>query len=72
MIFLLTKEYEESLLIAMKIKYNTDKTSRVEHSLKVSLVLDAKRIKDFTSLPGRPQSDSLWRHCPYSSVFLET
>ena len=28
----------------MKIKYNTDKTSLAEHSLKVSLVPDAKRI----------------------------
>src|SRR4030067_1836404 len=56
----------------MKITYNCDKSSLAEHSLKRNIVPDAKRTENFTSLPWRAQSDSLWGHLPYSSVLQKT
>jgi hypothetical protein len=56
----------------MEIKYYIDKTSPAEHSLKRNIVPDAKRTENFTSLPWRTQSDSLWRDLPYSSVLQKT
>ena len=52
----------------MQIKYYIDKTPPAEHSLKRNIVPDAKRTENFTSLPWRTQSASLWRHLPYSSI----
>lgn len=56
----------------MKTLYDLDKTSSAEPSLKGNIVPDAKRCENFTSLPWRAQSDSLWGHLPYSSVFQKT
>src|SRR5512136_2194571 len=52
----------------METLYNCDKTPSAEPSLKGNIVPDAKRTKNFTSLPWRAQPDSLWWHLPYSSV----
>src|SRR4030065_174870 len=52
----------------METLYNLDKTPSAEPSLKGNIVPDAKRPENFTSLPWRAQSDSLWGHLPYSSV----
>jgi len=48
--------------------YNGKNLVLAEHSLKRNLVPDAKRSENFTSLPWRAQSDSLWGHLPYPSV----
>jgi len=56
----------------MKTLYNLDKTSPAEPSLKGNIVPDAKRSENFTYLPWRAQSDSLWGHLPYSSVLQKT
>src|SRR4030043_948923 len=56
----------------MEILYNRNKILPAEHSLKGNIVPDAKRSKNFTSLPWRAQSDSLWGHLPYSSVLQKT
>jgi hypothetical protein len=56
----------------METLYNLDKTPSAEPSLKGNIVPDAKRSENFTSLPGRAQPDSLWRHLPYSSVLQKT
>ena len=52
--------------------YNIDKTVPAEPSLKGNIVPDAKRSENFTSIPWRAQSDSLWGHLPYSSVLQKT
>jgi hypothetical protein len=52
--------------------YNIDKFALAEHSLKRKFGPDAKRIKNFASLPWRAQPDSLWGHLPHSSVLQET
>jgi hypothetical protein len=56
----------------METLYNLDKTPSAEPSLKGNIVPDAKRSKNFTSLLGRAQSDSLWGHLPYLSVLQKT
>src|SRR4030043_100017 len=56
----------------METLYNLDKTPSAEPSLKRNIVPDAKRSENFTSLPWRAQSDSLWGHRPYSSVLQKT
>src|SRR4030065_1243796 len=56
----------------METLYNLDKTPSAEHSLKVNIVPGAKRSENFTYLPWRAQSDSLWGHLPYSSVLQKT
>src|SRR3972149_1470289 len=56
----------------METLYNLDKTPPAEHSLKRNIVPDAKRSENFTYLPWRAQSDSLWGHLPYSSVLQKT
>jgi len=56
----------------MEILYNRNKILPAEHSLKGNIVPDAKRSENFTSLPWRAQSDSLWGHLPYSSVLQKT
>jgi len=52
--------------------YNIDKTVPAEPSLKGNIVPNAKRSENFTSIPWRAQSDSLWGHLPYSSVLQKT
>ena len=52
--------------------YNIDKTVPAEPSLKGNIVPDAKRSENFISIPWKAQSDSLWGHLPYSSVFQKT
>jgi hypothetical protein len=56
----------------METLYNRNKILPAEHSLKGNIVPDAKRFENFTSLPWRAQSDSLWGHFPYSSVLQKT
>jgi hypothetical protein len=56
----------------METLYNRNKILPAEHSLKGNIVPDAKRSENFTSLPWRAQSDSLWGHLPYSSVLQKT
>ena len=56
----------------MEILYNRNKILPAEHSLKGNIVPNAKRSENFTSLPWRAQSDSLWGHLPYSSVLQKT
>jgi hypothetical protein len=46
----------------MKTLYNLDETPSAEPSLKRNIMPDAKRSDNFTSLPWRAQSDSLWGH----------
>src|SRR5208283_3361854 len=56
----------------METLYNREKILPAEPSLKGNIVPDAKRPENFTSVPGRAQSDSLWGHLPYSSVLQKT
>ncbi len=51
--------------------YNLDKTPSAEPSLKRNIVPDAKRSKNFTSIPWRVQSDSLCGHFTYLLVQLK-
>jgi hypothetical protein len=53
----------------MKTLYNLDKSPSAEPSLKRNIVPDTKRFQNFTSLPWRAQSDSLWERLPDSSAF---
>jgi len=56
----------------METPYNLYKAPSAEPSLKRNIVPDAKRSKNFTSLPWRAQPDSLWGHLPDSSVLQKT
>jgi hypothetical protein len=56
----------------METLYNIDKTPLAKHSLTGNIVPNAKRSKNFTYLPWRAQSDSLWGHLPYSSILQKT
>ena len=60
------------LLMLMETLYNFNKTLPAEPSLKRNIVPNAKRSENFTPLPWRAQSDSLWGHLPYPSVLQET
>jgi hypothetical protein len=55
----------------METLCNLDKTSPAEPSLKGNIVPDAKRTKNFTTLPWRWQPDSLCGHFVYSLVRLK-
>jgi hypothetical protein len=55
----------------METLYILDKTPSAEPSLKGNIVPDAKRAKNFISLPWRGHSDSLCGHLPYSLVQLK-
>ena len=55
----------------METRYNFNKTSPAEPSLKGNIVPDAKRSNQFTSLPWKAQSDSLCGHLTYSVVHIK-
>ena len=55
----------------METLYNRDKTLPAEHSLKGNVVPDAKRTKNFTSLPWGVQPASLCGFLTYSLVQLK-
>ena len=55
----------------METPYNLDKTPSAEPSLKRNIVPDAKRTKNFTSLPWGVQPASLCGFLTYSLVQLK-